>query len=373
MLKQKKEQLKKHERIPIICYVALGFALLCAIIYIISCFSEGFADIINSTIGSWTRFALAQISNAVRFSFAELIIILSPFLLAVVLWYLLKYRCTSMRSSIVASVCVLSVLSIFLSTFTLCLGTGYRTSSLEEKLQINAAPIDKNELSDSCEYLISKINEISPNLQYNEDGFSVMPYSFEEMNRKLIDAYDLAADDYDFITNFYSRLKPVMASEVMSYSHIAGVYSFFTGESNINVNLPDYTIPFTAAHELAHQRGIAREDEANMIAFLVCIKSDDPYIQYCAYLNMFEYVGSALKKADSTEFKNVFATLDENVRGEMTAYNNFFKKYQKSVSSKVSGTVNDVYLKAQGTEGKKSYGMVVDLTVAYFKSEKIIE
>jgi hypothetical protein len=210
------------------------------------------------------------------------------------------------------------------------LGTGYRTSSLEKKLELDAAPIDKTELSASTEYLIDRINELSPNMEYNEEGFSKMPYSFEEMNKKLIDAYDLVSNDYDFIVNFYSRLKPVMASEVMTYAHIAGVYSFFTGESNINVNLPDYTIPYTAAHELAHQRGIAREDEANMMAFLVCIRSDDPYIQYSAYLNMFEYVGSALQKADSKEFKIVSAILDKNVRNEMVAYNNFFKKYENA-------------------------------------------
>ena len=364
---------EKYEKIPVICYVTLAFALICAIIYLISCFNESFADFINSTLGLGTRFLLAQLSNAVRFSFAEFIILLSPVLFAVGVWYLLKYRCVSMRASLVSTVCVLSVLSIFLSTFVLCLGTGYRTTSLEEKLELAAVPIDKTELSASTEYLIDRINELSPNTEYNEEGFSKMPYSFEEMNRKLISAYDSASEEYDFITNFYSRLKPVMASEIMTYAHIAGVYSFFTGESNINVNLPDYTIPFTAAHELAHQRGIAREDEANMMAFLVCIRSDDPYIKYSAYLNMFEYVGSALKKADSKEFKRLSGELDQNVRIELVAYNNFFKKYEKSVSSQVSSTVNDVYLKAQGTEGKKSYGMVVDLTVAYFKSQKIIE
>ena len=34
----------------------------------------------------------------------------------------------------------------------------------------------------------------------------------------------------------------------------------------------------------------------------------------------------------------------------------------------VVGTVNDSYLQSQGTPGTKSYGMVVDLAVAYHKS-----
>ena len=163
-----------------------------------------------------------------------------------------------------------------------------------------------------------------------------------------------------------------MMSEAMSYSHITGVYTFFTGEANINVKFPDYTIPYTAAHELAHQRGFAKEDEANMIAFLVCLESDDIYIQYSAYLNMFEYVGAALYKADKKMYSEIRDMLDKTILNEMRAYNVFFDKYSESVASQVSGTVNDVYLKTQGTEGQISYGMVVDLTVAYLKNNGLI-
>ena len=50
----------------------------------------------------------------------------------------------------------------------------------------------------------------------------------------------------------------------------------------------------------------------------------------------------------------------------IAAYSRFFDKYRKSVVSEVSGAVNDTYLKLQGqTAGTKSYGLVVDLAVAY--------
>ena len=52
---------------------------------------------------------------------------------------------------------------------------------------------------------------------------------------------------------------------------------------------------------------------------------------------------------------------------EMAAYSVFFTKYANSTASTVTGAVNDTFLKLQGTEGTKSYGMVVDLAVAYFK------
>ena len=218
--------------------------------------------------------------------------------------------------------------------------------------------------------LAEKVNEEHANTVYGADGFSVMPYSLSEMNDKLLDAYDGFCAEHAFIDHYDTRLKPVMLSELMNYTHITGVYSYFTGEANIDVAFPDYTIPYTAAHELAHQRGIAREDEANMVAFLVCMQSDDAYIRYCAYLNMYEYVANALYRANPDLYSQVRATLNADVRSEMVAYSAFFSKYQNSTASSVSGAVNDTFLKFQGTEGTASYGMVVDLTVAYYKNQQ---
>ncbi len=131
--------------------------------------------------------------------------------------------------------------------------------------------------------------------------------------------------------------------------------------------MPDYTLPFTAAHEFAHQRGISREDEANFVAYLACIESDDPYVRYSGYLNLYEYVASALYSADHDAYFEVSGKLPAEVRAEMSAYNRFFEKYRHNVAATVSGAVNDTYLKSQGTPGEKSYGMVVDLAVAYYK------
>ena len=195
-----------------------------------------------------------------------------------------------------------------------------------------------------------------------------MPYTFDEMSKKLVEAYAKVCDEYDFIPRLSSRVKPVMLSESWTYTHISGVYTYFTGEANINTNFPDYTIPYTAAHEMAHQRGIAREDEANFIAFLVCIASDDPYIRYSGYLEVYEYVASSLYSADKTLYSTVRAKLKNNVREEMAAYSVFFDKYRENVAATISETVNNGYLQMQGTVGSKSYGLVVDLTVAYYRN-----
>lgn len=358
----------KYEKIPLWSKVSLILALVCLVVYILICISPVLADFFNKYVGGSFRFIFAQITNVLPFSLAEAALILIPILLFLIIRYVWIYRCNTRRSTVVTLICIFSVASMFFSSFVLTFAAAYRGAELEDKLGIQREKIDKHDLYNSAEYLVEEINKLASEINYDSEGFSIMPYSFNEMNNKLIKAYDKFADEYRFINNFYSRLKPVLLSEAMSYAHITGIYTYFTGESNLNIGFPDYTIPYTAAHELAHQRGIAREDEANMMAFLVSLCSDDTYIRYCAYVNMYEYVASALYKADKDMFRTLDKKLDPNVINEQSAYSAFFKKYSQSITSQVSGTVNDIYLQAQGTEGRKSYGMVVDLTVAYLKS-----
>ncbi len=362
----------KYERVSLFAIISFSIAAVCLILYILICVNQNFADFFNIHISSVFRTAFAYISGILPFSIAEMAIILLPLIFVLLIRYILKNRCMTWKTTWISVINLVAVLSILLSTFVLNFAAGYKGSSLEDKLGLEQKEIGAQELYDAAVYLADMAAKEAESLNIDTSGSSVMPYGFDEMNKKLIEAYDSFCKDYDFINNFSSKLKPVMLSDAMSYTHITGVYSFFTGEANVNIAFPDYTIPYTAAHELAHQRGIAREDEANMIAFLVCIRSDDKYIRYSAYLNIYEYVANALYSADKELYYEARAHLNDEIISEQAAYNKFFEKYRHSVSSKVSNTVNDTYLKLQGTEGSKSYGMVVDLTVAYLKSENII-
>ena len=369
---KKTDSTDKYERVPLWSKIALILCGVCFILYIIICIDAVFADAFNIYVSSFFRFLLAQISNVLPFSLAEATIILMPVILFFVIRYLIKRRCGSPRAVAVSVVCLISVASILFSTFILTFSAGYRGLPLESKLDFKSEKLTAGDLHNSAEYLSQKINELANEISYSDDGFSIMPYGLDQMSSKLIDAYGKFCQDHSFINNFHSRVKPVLLSEAMSYAHITGVYTFFTGESNINVDFPDYTIPYTAAHELAHQRGIAREDEANMIAFLVSMQSDDAYIRYSAYVGVYEYVASVLYRADKDLYQQNYSTLDVRVQNEQNAYRKFFEKYQHSVTSSVSNTVNDIYLQVQGTVGAKSYGMVVDLTVAYLKNQNLI-
>lgn len=349
------------------CKVALALTVLCGLLYLIQRLSVNFSDFFNTYISSLFRRVLSFLTCWFPFSLAEILLILLPVGTVALVIYAVKKRCDTWESAgkflLTLVCCVLLLFDLFVLTFS----AGYNTASIDKKAGLTRTAVSAEDLYRTAMVLTEKVNQASESIAYGEDDFSVMPYDLKEMNHQLMTAYAKLQGDYPFIDHFYSRVKPVMLSYAMSYTHITGVYSYFTGESNINVYFPDYTVPYTAAHELAHQRGISREDEANFVAFLVCTASEDAYLQYSGYLGLCEYVLNALYSANQKLYWEAIGTLKEPVRQEMRAYSAFFEQFRDNVAADVSGVVNDTFLKTQGTEGERSYGLVVDLAVAYYR------
>ena len=354
--------------LPLISKILFALAGVSAIIYFIATRSTAFADFMSRYPGSVVRATLAHLTNWLPCSLAEALVLFLPVILFFLIRTAVRKYSDSWHNTLVYLGMLLSVVSLLFTIMVWGFGTGYFGKTLDRKLGIERRDVAADELKYTAEVLVEQVNDAAKEVTFRYQNFSVMPFSINEMNDKLLEAYDKVSDSYSFVQRLDSRVKPVVNSELWSYTHITGVYSYFTGEANINVNFPDYSVVYTAAHELAHQRGIAREDEANFMAFLVCTASDDPYIRYCGYLNMYEYVRNSLYSASPDMYSEVNGKLALNVKYELYAYSKFFEKYRHNVAATVSGAVNDTYLKIQGTPGVRSYGMVTDLAVAYYKS-----
>lgn len=364
--KTKKDLKHFLSKIPLHLKITLCLFALSLIIHITALISSVFADFFTENIAAFFRILIANLTGWFPFSLAETMIFMLPVLL--VLYFSLTYihyiKKGNSIKSLLFGICSFLLALYSLAVFTFL--TGYSNSTLDKKLGLESAPVSAQNLLDTAERVYSELEVLCDSTEYDTENFSVMPYNIKGMSDRLIDAYDICTKKYDFLHNLNAQIKSVCMSEAMSYTHITGVYTFFTCEANIDVVFPDFTLPFTAAHEFAHQRGIARENEANFVAFLVCINSDDTYIRYSGYMNMLQYLLNALYSADRDMYKEFYSSLANETKKELAAYSSFFDKYRDSTASKVSGTINDTYLKLQGTEGTKSYGMVVDLAVAYY-------
>ncbi len=360
------------ENVPIFSLVCFAIAIFSGLIHLTCVISPKVADFVNIHVAGVVRFVLAKATGILPFSLGESIVFCLPFIVLGILIFVF-YHTHRNHFSLVTKFFSISfaVLSLFYSTFVFTLAMGYHGSKLDEKLSLERRELTTEELLEVSGWLAEKVNEYVDRVDYITDSSSVMPYSFEELNKKLNDAYEKIAGKYDFIMGYSSRIKPVMSSKFLSKAGLLGVYSYYTGETNVNVDYMDYTLVFTCAHEMSHQRGIARENEANFMAFLVCLESDDPYINYCGYINMFEYMlnplYNALKEENNTQaYSRLLNTLDNRARTEIGVASQKTEENRGTISN-VSNKVNDVFIKVNGDEhGSESYGLVIELTAAYY-------
>jgi uncharacterized protein DUF3810 len=160
------------------------------------------------------------------------------------------------------------------------------------------------------------------------------------------------------------RPKLVAASPLMSYLGIGGIFIPFTAEANVNSTLPDWEIPFTSCHELAHQRGFAREDEANYVGYLACRAHPDRDFQYSGTFRAALYALEALAHQDHDAYGRLRTSLPPALSRDLSALAAWHVRYASRLSD-VQERVNDAYLKTQGQpEGVQSYGKMVDLLLA---------
>ena len=350
--------------------ISRGFiisAVVCAFLHLFFVLSPFFADVFNRSFGAVMRFALAKLTGWLPFSFAEAMILFSP--IALVYYIIYAVRKTKEGKGIRCVAAFISVIPLLYALFVLTFAAGYYAPRIDEKMGFQKESVSEDSLFESALYLTDKLNDICPDVCFVENSCSVMPYSNSEMIGKINEAYEKYDDRSGLIVNFRSAVKQIALSEPMTYTHISGIYTFFTGEANINVNYPDFILPFTTAHEMAHQRGVAREDEANFVSYLICEQSDDAFVRYSAYLNMFEYVASELAATDMERYVEVRSRLDVRVKDDLAYYSDFFAAYRDSSASKITSTVNDAYLKSQWTAGIDSYDQVVRLFVMYYGSQ----
>ena len=261
---------------------------------------------------------------------------------------------------------VLLAVGILAFFYTACCGINYHRKSFSEEAGIVTYEYSADELKDICIWLTEEINVRAKEVERDENGLLELEASEREGG---IEAMQSLAEEFPVLEGYYPQPKALIISEILSYQGLTGIYLPFTVEANYNGDMPAYDKPFTVCHELSHLRGFMEEQEANFIAFLACISSERADFQYSGYLSGWVYCMNALYRADYESWQAVRGLLDEAAEPDLTANNEFWDRYEGTISE-TAERINDSYLKANGqADGVKSYNRMVDLIVAYFGNE----
>ncbi len=357
---------KTREYIPLFSLVVFFLTVISLILYIIILNSVSFADFFNYNLSFPIRAALSWITVIFPFSVAEIALFSSPLILFALIFLAIKYGKHGKKASIKYLTVIISVFCLVFVLYVWTYSSGFHTTKIEDKMNLDRGDLTVEELYEASEIIVNELNSLVEHVEFDEKGSSAMPYSYSEMSKKICNAYESFVGKYPILRTYYSKIKPIILSEPMTYTHISGIYTFMSGEANVNVNYPDFVVASTSAHEMAHQRGFAREDECNFISFAVLLESDDPFLKYSAYLDVYANIVNALYTESPELYFEVASRLDKRVTADRQSYSRFFEKYADSKASEVADSMNDSYLQANGqTQGTKTYGMIVEIVTAY--------
>ena len=249
--------------------------------------------------------------------------------------------------------------------FLLTFGLNYQRPLLFELIGYEQKKAEPVELEALGRTIVESINQ--SHLEAHAGGRPA-PDSVEVISL-LNESLD-AAPELSFLPRgAFPPPKPVIASEVLTRLGISGIYFPFTAEPNYNRDLPDFQIPFSIAHEMAHQRGVARESEANFVAYVTCINSRDPFVRYSGYRNGLGVL-SELYRVDPEKARELSKQLGPGYREDSRRAAQFWAKASGAAGA-LSHRVNDLYLRANRVKaGAADYSNSTTLIIAYHLRQK---
>ena len=252
------------------------------------------------------------------------------------------------------------------AVFCLLWGVNFWTDSFQDESGIYARPVALEDLRAVTEYFAARTAETAGTVERDEHGLFAVPR--EEILADAVRAYDGVTEDFPFLAFDDPGVKPMAFSRLMSAMDFTGFYCAYTGESNVNVDSPACMLPATIAHELAHQRGYASEQECNFLGVLAATTSGLPAYVYSGWLLGYVYLGNALYSQDPEAYWAIRETVPEEARLDLAYNNAYWAPYQDTVVQQASNKIYDGILKSYGEErGIQSYGTVVDLLVVYYR------
>ena len=250
--------------------------------------------------------------------------------------------------------------------FCLMWGVNYWTDSFQDRSGITAQPVAAEDLEAVTAYFAQQLADTADSVPRDENGVYAVPK--EQILAESTAVYGGVTEQFPFLDFRDTGVKAVRCSRFMSIMGFTGVYFACIGESNVNVDSPACLLPSTVAHELAHQRGIAWEQECNFLGVLASVTSRMPDYVYSGWLLGFIHLGNALYETDPEAYWAIRNALPETVSADLRDNNAYWDQFRDNVVEKVSDTVYDAALKSYGdANGMKSYSMVVELLVAYYK------
>ena len=248
--------------------------------------------------------------------------------------------------------------------FNLLWGLNYNRRGIAQQLGLSVNKYSLADLDTLTSVLQTRLNEYAVFVtEEQRDSLNRKRKLFKESSA----AYQSIAEKFSYLNYHPRSIKPSLFSYLGNYLGFQGYYNPFSGEGQVNTTVPRFIEPFVTAHEIGHQVGYARENEANFVAFLACRTSLSPGVRYSMYFDLYNYAIREVGKRDTLMARNFGQKLHPQVTKDRQELRNFFIQYRNPVEPVIMWGYGH-FLKANNQPaGKETYNEVVAWLIAYYK------
>ena len=333
----------------------------------------------RSLMNNWLEHVMRPVEQVLGrlwaiFPFSVAEVLIAAAITALVIWVVRTFILLIVQRSILAF--FKRVLAVVVAALWFWCGlcwswnVGYYADTFTEKSGLSSQGHTPQELLYTTIWFAQRTAELSTQVQRDEEGLFA-----EDQNdyfQRGVTIYENFEVEFPFLKMDSVRTKPLVFSKLQSSLGFTGMYFPFTGEANVNVHAPACLRPVTIAHEMAHQRMVASELEANFVGIAAAISSDDVVFQYSGYLMGLIELGNSLHRINPEIWREVIATyFTDELRTDWND-NHYYWKARESKAEDVAEQTYDSFLKGNGqTLGIASYGACVDLLITYYLSDAI--
>jgi hypothetical protein len=252
------------------------------------------------------------------------------------------------------------LLSVYL-LFELLWGLNYSRQGIATQLNLHPAASDTARLPELAFLLQERLCYWGDQV----DSIHRLPLAKnkELFNRSVL-AYRSAQKTQSILYYRSPSIKASLYTPVAHWFGFSGYYNPFTGEAQVHTGYPVFMRPFVTCHEMGHQLGYARENEANFAGFLACRNSGDAEFVYSAYFEMYLYTLLELAEKDRRSALLLRRTAHEQVRRDFKTYRQYIYNTRNNMEPVIMN-VYDRYLRLNHQEqGLDSYNEVVQWLLA---------
>lgn len=255
--------------------------------------------------------------------------------------------------------------------FMLFWGLNYYRQGISKQLGLDVKPY-------STEDLVAATMLVEGRLNSYADQVDSLERNKYLTNRILFDsgaaAYAKVAKTYSFLAYKHLSTKASIFSSVGHYFGFTGYCNPFTAEAQVNTTVPVFLRQFIISHEIGHQLGYAKENEASFVGYLTCKSSGNIYFKYSVYYELFRDLYFQCRQLHNPIFtRSIIIMLHPRVIKDNRELRAYLLRKQNIVEPFING-VYDKYLRMNNQpHGITTYDEVVALLIAYLKKYGIAE